>query len=331
MNPKKIKILLYLPLALLFIANLFYYPLPVKAEETCNWYKAPDCAGHGTSYFNSDADTKCGANKPCSFLEFCSCCCQTITSNAAATTNPSATSASGGKASFTPQVGIGADFQAGKVYTPDGSTAMIGQYIRAIYKYAIGIVGILAAVVLMIGGVMWIVAGGNSTMIGEAKSWIGASLTGLILALCSYLILATVNPALVNLKTSTITPVITTPTATTTTAVVTGCCVNTSNPPASMCKATEQSACPTLGTQAWYKYDCSSDTMKNTCQQTASDCASQSDGTLCTPASPVTGSVYECSSGICNPCQKTQGLGCGTMKCCDTKNLKCQGTICMPK
>ena len=73
----------------------------------------------------------------------------------------------------------------------------IGEYIAGVYKYAIGIVGILAAVVLMIGGVMWIVAGGSATAIGEAKAWIGASLTGLVIALCSYLILYQVNPALV--------------------------------------------------------------------------------------------------------------------------------------
>ncbi len=76
----------------------------------------------------------------------------------------------------------------------------LGEYIAGIYKYAIGIVGILAAVVLMIGGVMWIVAGGNATAIGEAKAWIGASLTGLIIALCSYTILYQVNPALVSFK-----------------------------------------------------------------------------------------------------------------------------------
>lgn len=74
----------------------------------------------------------------------------------------------------------------------------IGEYIAGIYKYAIGIVGILAAVVLMIGGVIWIMAGGSATAIGEAKAWIGASLTGLIIALTSYLILYQVNPALVN-------------------------------------------------------------------------------------------------------------------------------------
>jgi len=72
----------------------------------------------------------------------------------------------------------------------------IGEYISGIYKYAIGIVGILAAVVLMIGGVIWLTAGGNAGRIGEAKAWIGASLTGLIIALCSYIILYQINPSL---------------------------------------------------------------------------------------------------------------------------------------
>ncbi|MBA4319845.1 MAG: hypothetical protein C0412_15715 [Flavobacterium sp.] len=105
---------------------------------------------------------------------------------------------------FTPQVGIGEDFIAGTQYPVSGSTKTIAEYIRVIYKYAIGVVGILAAVVLMIGGVLWVVAGGNATTIGEAKAWIGASLTGLVLALTSYLILATINPALVKLETTSI-------------------------------------------------------------------------------------------------------------------------------
>jgi hypothetical protein len=76
----------------------------------------------------------------------------------------------------------------------------IGQYIAGIYKYAIGIVGILATVVMMIGGIMWIVAGGNATRVGEAKAWIGASLTGLVLALTSYTILYQINPKLTQFK-----------------------------------------------------------------------------------------------------------------------------------
>jgi len=97
---------------------------------------------------------------------------------------------------FAPQVPIpGYNFIQSKT-----DTTNIAELIRAIYNYGIGIIGILAAVVLMVGGVLWIVAGGNTTQIGEAKAWIGAALTGLVLALTSYLILSTVNPALVNLQ-----------------------------------------------------------------------------------------------------------------------------------
>jgi len=91
------------------------------------------------------------------------------------------------------------DFSTPKACTDDSSKTCIpwiGQYIAGVYRYAIGIVGILAAVILMIGGVIWITAGGNQTRVGEAKTWIGASLTGLLLALCSYLILYQVNPKL---------------------------------------------------------------------------------------------------------------------------------------
>lgn len=106
---------------------------------------------------------------------------------------------------FKPQVGIG-DFktveQGGpkEGYKVSGDTSMIGNYIIAIYKYAIGVVGILAAVVMMLGGVLWLIAGGNAERVSNAKSWIVAAVTGLVLALSSYMILALVNPDLVNFK-----------------------------------------------------------------------------------------------------------------------------------
>lgn len=82
----------------------------------------------------------------------------------------------------------------------DYTTRPIAEYIEVIYKYAIGIVGIVAAVVLMIGGVIWLTAGGNTTKVGEAKAWIGASLTGLVLVLTSYMILSQINPNLTEFK-----------------------------------------------------------------------------------------------------------------------------------
>jgi hypothetical protein len=76
----------------------------------------------------------------------------------------------------------------------------IGEYIAGIYKYAISIVGILAAVVLMFGGLIWLTAGGSPDKVNNAKAWIGASITGLILALSSYMILYQINPDLVKLN-----------------------------------------------------------------------------------------------------------------------------------
>lgn len=104
--------------------------------------------------------------------------------------------------SYTPQVPVPG-------YTFDESaksTKNIAEYVKAIYKYAIGIVGIIAAVVLMFGGILWLTAGGSAERIGQAKSWIGSSLAGLLIALTSYLILATINPALVNFKITGVTP-----------------------------------------------------------------------------------------------------------------------------
>jgi hypothetical protein len=100
---------------------------------------------------------------------------------------------------FKPQITIDKDFSNTKEITiaPDS----IGKYIKAIYKYAIGIVGILAAVVLMFGGLLWLTAGGNANQVSEAKAWIGASLTGLLIALCSFMIMATINPRLVEVGT----------------------------------------------------------------------------------------------------------------------------------
>src|SRR3989338_71305 len=86
-----------------------------------------------------------------------------------------------------------------------------GEYIAAVYKYAVGIVGIVAAAVMMFGGLLWLTAGGASEKGSEAKEWIKARLTGLILALTSYTILSVVNPDLVNFRSLNITKIQETP------------------------------------------------------------------------------------------------------------------------
>jgi lysozyme len=83
-------------------------------------------------------------------------------------------------------------------WTTGNAGNWVGVYIVAIYKYGVGIIGIVAAVVMMYGGILWLTAGGASDRVSEAKEWIKASLYGLIIALTSYTLLYVVNPDLVS-------------------------------------------------------------------------------------------------------------------------------------
>ncbi len=79
-------------------------------------------------------------------------------------------------------------------------SAGIATYIRTIYVFAIGLVGIIATVVIMIGGLIWISSLGNANRVNSAKEWIGAAISGLALAMFSYMILFLINPDLVKFK-----------------------------------------------------------------------------------------------------------------------------------
>ncbi len=73
-------------------------------------------------------------------------------------------------------------------------------YIRRIYSFSIGVIAIIAVLMIMIGGLRWIFAAGNTAAIGAARQQIGAAVAGLILALSSYVILNTINPSLTKLQ-----------------------------------------------------------------------------------------------------------------------------------
>jgi hypothetical protein len=72
------------------------------------------------------------------------------------------------------------------------------QYISAAYKLGVAIGSVMAAAMLMIGGMQYLTAGGNSSRVSKAKERIVDSLIGLILVLGTYVILDTMNPNLVN-------------------------------------------------------------------------------------------------------------------------------------
>jgi len=121
---------------------------------------------------------------------------------------------------FKPQIDIGGEFTKGANVTISNSTQTIGEYIKQIYKYAIGVVAIIAVVVMMIGGVLWITASGNPSQVGSAQQYISGALTGLVLVMSSYVILRTINPDLVNLKVHSINTV----TIASSSNMIAGCC-----------------------------------------------------------------------------------------------------------
>lgn len=92
------------------------------------------------------------------------------------------------------------EFTAGRNIKVEESTITLANYIVAIFKYSTGVIGIIAAIALMLGGIIWLTAGGNHERISSAKTMIGSSLMGMCLAFGAFLILSIVNTNLVNLK-----------------------------------------------------------------------------------------------------------------------------------
>ena len=73
----------------------------------------------------------------------------------------------------------------------------IGQYAGALYRYILSVIGILAAVVIIFAGAMWMTAGGNAERIKRAQEYVFGAVVGLVIAFGSYLLLYTINPDLV--------------------------------------------------------------------------------------------------------------------------------------
>ncbi|NQT50071.1 hypothetical protein HQ571_05225 [Candidatus Kuenenbacteria bacterium] len=80
-----------------------------------------------------------------------------------------------------------------------GSMPWIADYIIAIYKYGLLICSIAAVVAMMIGGILYMTAGGIPGNVKKAQSLIFGSITGLTIILFSHMILNIINPNLTEL------------------------------------------------------------------------------------------------------------------------------------
>jgi len=80
------------------------------------------------------------------------------------------------------------------------SGTSIGQYIRALYTFASSAIVALAIVMVIVGGVRWILSAGSPEAIGKAKDTIMKSLLGLFIALFAIFMLQTLSPGTVTFK-----------------------------------------------------------------------------------------------------------------------------------
>ncbi len=76
----------------------------------------------------------------------------------------------------------------------------LGEYIAAIYRYAVILISLIAVIVLIISGLQIITSAGSSDVITSAKKRIVSSVIAIALTAGSYTILYAINPDLVNLK-----------------------------------------------------------------------------------------------------------------------------------
>jgi len=73
----------------------------------------------------------------------------------------------------------------------------LAQYISGAYTFLISIAGLLAAVMMVVGGFQYLTSAGDSGRIGAAKKRMTNALMGLVLAFGSYAILYALNPDLI--------------------------------------------------------------------------------------------------------------------------------------
>jgi hypothetical protein len=79
-------------------------------------------------------------------------------------------------------------------------TDCFSTYLKQIINFGFAVIGILAMFMLAIGAYQYLMSAGNIGSAESAKATIGSALGGLILGLCAWIILNTVNPDFVGMK-----------------------------------------------------------------------------------------------------------------------------------
>lgn len=85
---------------------------------------------------------------------------------------------------------------------------LMANYVRAIFIYFVWVVGIVATVMVIYGGIKWVAAAGNPGQIKDARDIIDSAVIGVIIALTSVVLLNIINPKLTSLNIAGLNPVV---------------------------------------------------------------------------------------------------------------------------
>lgn len=81
---------------------------------------------------------------------------------------------------------------------PCSGSGELGECISRVYIWSLGLSALLAVIMSVFGGYLVMSARGNGAQVSRGKSFIGTSLIGMVLLMCAYLLLNTINPDLLN-------------------------------------------------------------------------------------------------------------------------------------
>lgn len=108
--------------------------------------------------------------------------------------------------SLTPVLSVpipGVSFTDASISNGEVTVPFLAQYILGVYRFAIGAAAILASIMVVYGGFRYLL-GSTLGDVKEGKTVIQNAVIGLIVLLCSYVILQSINPDLVTLRSLTL-------------------------------------------------------------------------------------------------------------------------------
>ena len=85
-------------------------------------------------------------------------------------------------------------------YSAGTSRPDLSSYLSWLFKFMLAAAAFLAVAQIVVGGIQMIIGGASETQRANGKKRISDAIWGLLLALCSWLILSTINPSLANMQ-----------------------------------------------------------------------------------------------------------------------------------